>query len=347
MSAEETLSKDLSNTDYPTISGNIMVSNDVGTNLTDSNALDISTLNDDAQSKIDILDESKTEKNINYDNINNDSDAKSDVDGIKSTSDEKNNDAKEEKIEESFIAQKVFSTEEQIELDNLRVKIKEMIKVIDIMSLDKLDEEQQLELESNKSDLRTLQENYEKIFGSSYKISQKEIVELFVAKFLHMFQNKRELNFIKELYTEDAILNVEGLKVTQGQINVTKALINSLLGLELKYKLESIVVEDNPPERCDVFFKFYYSITVDNDRPKRVMEVIEAIYVSKNDKFELCIKNQIFIPLGSRPLYIYSDFVEEKDEEKVEEKNNEGNEQAEGEEDEEGEEDDGEYEDEQ
>lgn len=143
--------------------------------------------------------------------------------------------------------------------------------------------------------------------GVPYKPSIELILNEFFEEYYYELDDiKRSFKKLSIFYADKCQLSIPGFTCRfPGKLTAIQTLLNMFGGLKICHIIDNVTVDGDPPSHCELFATCYSSITIENDTPRKVMEIFEIDSVTDQDTLisRFVISNQRLITLDSRPLY--------------------------------------------
>lgn len=84
-------------------------------------------------------------------------------------------------------------------------------------------------------------------------------------------------------------------------------------GFKLRHEIVKVEADPEPPDRCELYATCHLKLQLDNDRPRKVMEIFELnkneeLSADKTGKIPLHVSNLRLLVQDSRPLFNWPEF---------------------------------------
>lgn len=207
------------------------------------------------------------------------------------------------KKQESFVAYKELTPTEKLAME-LGHKIATKYEALKALRQDAhtADREQ---IKSYNKQLVEMEVDYFEKIGTRYPIPAEDIAYEFVYHYYDALDCERQASALLPFYQHGSIFNISGFDKFKGQGKIMKCLIEKFKNLKVEHTIEAVVLDEHPPKRCVLYIKAYGTVRLEDERPRKVLEIFELNYLNKEGFgfSKYFISNQILTVIDSRPMY--------------------------------------------
>lgn len=205
--------------------------------------------------------------------------------------------------------------DKEIDVADKSTKIEKVENVEELPETIAFNEEDQLIINELEKELSLLHSKYKDKTQSVFDYSDIFKVKTFIENLYYELQlDSRTAVTLLQFYDNNSYGTFSSNTISKkikGRNNICKSIIDMYHKLSVKQSIVSIVIDKEPPERCNMYATCYSLLAVEDDEPRKIREIFEFKQL-ETSSLDIVITNHIFMNQSNRPLYVYSDVSVEK-----------------------------------